>query len=97
MAPMAQQGSPLVPLAVPCMEPVDDLGRLDVAARLTEGLRDPTERTQHVGQLDLVSSAASAPSGPSQHDLVAGSYPSCDGHHSVDSEVDLTLALAIPR
>jgi hypothetical protein len=32
-----------------------------------------------------------------QLDLVASSYPSCSGHHSVDSEIDLSLAQTISR
>ena len=71
----------------------DDLDRLYVAAGLVDGTANPTRRTRQVGQLDARRSGrTTARSALFQLDPVASSYPSCSGHHGVDSKSDLSLA-----
>ena len=87
-----RRGTSELPQTVSLVGFLDDLDRLDVVAGRTDGVRNASQRTQHVGQIDSVPSAATVGSASSQLDLITSSHLSWRGHHSVDAETDLGLA-----
>ena len=90
-----RRGTSELPQTVSLVGFLDDLDRLDVVAGRTDGVRNATQRTQHVGRIDSVPSAATVGSASSQLDLIASSHLSWRGHHRADTETDLGLAQTV--